>query len=129
MPEPCCNRDHDGDGNCDRHPERHEGCARRGGVCDCDGAGKPCALGGVPRTPLAWEQKAEHWWHAEGVTTWDIIRLGSEGPWGQWGVVIANWDRPDYWCASLEDAKRLAEEHDAAPPYTGPPIIDVVSDW
>ena len=52
-------------------------------------------------------------WYATGRdgTDWEIIRSGD-----RYGVIIARWDHPDWWAESLEDAKALAEERDAAPP-------------
>lgn len=43
-------------------------------------------------------------------TCWEIIEES-----GRFGVIVAQWDKPDWWADSLEDAKDLAEARDAAP--------------
>lgn len=35
---------------------------------------------------------------------------------GRFGLIVAHWDRPDWWFDTLEEAMATAAERDAAPP-------------
>jgi hypothetical protein len=71
--------------------------------------------GGIARAggPFSWECQGTLW-QADGPTgtSWGIHPY-VDG----WGVVVAMWDRPDWWCASEDDARALAEEIDARPNF------------
>jgi hypothetical protein len=65
-------------------------------------------------------------WTATGWTgtRWDIVHAGD-----RYGVIVANWNLPDWYADTLIEAQRIAEERDAAPPI--PPekwIIEPVGD-
>ena len=72
-------------------------------------AGEGARRGG----PFEWKQSGEIW-DARGPTNtlWSVLPRGSG-----WGIIIADWDRPDWFCASREDAMRTAEEIDARPSF------------
>lgn len=63
--------------------------------------------------PLRFAQITHHHWQAVGQegTTWEIVERG-----GRYGLVVAQWDRPDWWFDSLEEAMTFASKRDAAPP-------------
>jgi hypothetical protein len=68
--------------------------------------------------PLEWEQVREDWWitvDPRGVE-WEVSlrQLG-------WGVIVARWDRPDWYAATCEEAKALAEELAVRPDF--PPEV------
>ena len=71
--------------------------------------------GGVARRggPFTWRDEPRASW-AVGMTgtSWDVIPRGSG-----YGVVVAQGDHPDWGCARLDDAKRIAEEIDARPKF------------
>jgi hypothetical protein len=52
-------------------------------------------------------------WTATGRTgtQWDIVSTGRG-----YGVIVANWNNPDWYAPTLDEAKQIAEERDAAPP-------------
>jgi len=72
------------------------------------------AGGAAQRGRLDWSEKSPSLWSARGGTgtSWHV-----EQDWNRWGVVIADWDRPDWSCASRETAMRIAEEIDARPSF------------
>ena len=72
-------------------------------------AGEAARRGG----PFAW-RKSRNLWLANGPTGtgWAVVPER-----GRLGIIVANWDRPDWVCASVEDAKRIAEEIDARPSF------------
>lgn len=78
---------------------------------------------------MEWTEGKSGWWTATGHTgtRWDIVYQPNNLQ-GDYGIIVANWDRPDWYRNTLEEAKCLAEERDAAPPCSGPSIIDTVSD-
>lgn len=58
---------------------------------------------------------------AEG-TSWDV----GPGTYG-WGITVAGWDRPDWYAASEEQAKAVAEELAARPKFSrdSTPVIEL----
>jgi hypothetical protein len=77
------------------------------------------ASGGTPRRsaprprPLRFAQAGEGYWRATGRegTSWEIVARGD-----RFGLVVARWDKPDWWFETLEDAMAAAAERDASPP-------------
>lgn len=72
-------------------------------------AGEEARRGG----PFAW-RKSRNLWLANGRTgtEWAVVPER-----GRFGIIVAGWDRPDWVCASVEDAKWIAEEIDARPSF------------
>jgi 5'-deoxynucleotidase YfbR-like HD superfamily hydrolase len=72
-------------------------------------------LGGAGvHQPLAWTEQGEVW-TATGRTgtSWMISTSGG----GRYGITVADWDRPDWYADTLDDAKQLADEIDLRPPF------------
>jgi hypothetical protein len=71
--------------------------------------------GGVARagSPFDWEWRGTLWQAGGPTGTSWVVHPYVDG----WGVVIAMWERPDWWCASEDDARALAEEIDARPKF------------
>jgi hypothetical protein len=65
-----------------------------------------------PPEPLRFV-RAGGYWQATGRegTSWEIVAQG-----GRFGLIVARWDRPDWWFATLEDAMAAAAERDQSPP-------------
>jgi hypothetical protein len=61
-----------------------------------------------------WKQESETWWSAvsDSDTRWDIVKMADD----RYGCIVANWDRPDWYASSLDEAKALCEKIDARPP-------------
>ncbi|MFN8174418.1 MAG: HD domain-containing protein [Solirubrobacteraceae bacterium] len=68
-----------------------------------------------PASELAWTAHNNGSWTATGPTgtEWEITEHGTGG---RFGITVARWDHPDWWAASLQEAKGLAAEIDARPP-------------
>lgn len=67
--------------------------------------------GGVARRGrLEWTELGDATWFASGRTGTDWEVSGA-------AITVAQWDRPDWYCADSVQAKRVAEEIDARPPF------------
>lgn len=71
--------------------------------------------GGAARRggPFDWREKYGSW-EATGKAgqAWSVIPHGKG-----FGIIVADWDRPDWHCRTLGDAQRVAEEIDARPKF------------
>jgi hypothetical protein len=63
--------------------------------------------------PLRFEPVGDGYWQATGRegTSWEIVARGD-----RFGLIVARWDRPDWWFDTLEDAAAAAVRRDASPP-------------
>ncbi len=72
--------------------------------------------GGAARRgePFEWRHISRSLWSANspGGVLWDVV-----DHWRGWGVIVARWDRSDWVCSSLEDARAFAEEIEARPDF------------
>jgi len=71
----------------------------------------------APRSHLDWTDHRGRWWTAIGPTGthWEIRDFAADGSM-RFGIIVAHWDHPDWWAATLEEAQDLAAEFDARPP-------------
>jgi len=74
-------------------------------------------MNGVPRSGLDWTDHGGGSWTSVGpsCTHWEIREFAGGGS-TRFGITIAHWDHPDWWAATLEEARDLAAEIDARPP-------------
>jgi hypothetical protein len=63
--------------------------------------------------PLRFVQAGDGYWRASGRdgTSWEIVARGA-----RFGLIVAHWDRPDWWFETLEGAMAAAAERDESPP-------------
>jgi len=55
-------------------------------------------------------------------TKWEIAKTAAD----QFGITIADWDRPDWYTDTLDDAKQLCREMDMRPPFWREVMV---TDW
>jgi hypothetical protein len=62
---------------------------------------------------LGFAQICDGYWRATGCgdTSWEIVARG-----GRFGLIVAHWDRPDWWFDALDDAMAFAAMRNASPP-------------
>ncbi len=62
-----------------------------------------------------WRKVGTYWAAGEEPSVWQLVPQGSGG---RFGIIVASWDKPDWYAGDLETAKAIAEEIEARPKFS-----------